>query len=141
MFNDSNLVYFLVVEMCFIVPIYLAILASVYIASGITYMNLARIAGRKDIAWMAWVPICNIILQLLLIKKSGWWTLMALVPVANIVFGIIWEVKKLKAFDKHWAFCLLLFFFPQGYLTLWMIWSLSKETQYTLNTAPEPTAA
>ncbi|WP_245631727.1 DUF5684 domain-containing protein [Alicyclobacillus ferrooxydans] len=88
-----------------------------YVIIGVADMRLAKIAGRPRIEWMAWVPICSTILPLLLIKKSGWWLLMYLVPIANIVFFILWQMKLLKAFGKHEAFVLLaIFLYPVYYI-------------------------
>jgi hypothetical protein len=95
-------------------------------------MRLSRLAGREDISWMAWVPICNLIQQLLLIKKSGWWVLMYLVPIANIVFTIIWQVKLLNAYGKSGAFVLFAIFLSPVYEILWIVWGFSSDTRYEL---------
>jgi uncharacterized membrane protein YoaK (UPF0700 family) len=79
---------------------------------------------------MAWVPVCNVIQQLLLIKKSGWWVLILLVPVVNFIFIIIWQVKLLQAFGKHGAYVLLYIFIPIVYQILWIVWAFSDETKY-----------
>ena len=110
-----------------------------YVLNGLAFMNLAKKAGRPDLVWMAWVPICSSIQQLLLIKKSGWWVLMYLVPIANFVFMIIWQVKLLKAFGKHGAFVLFEVFIPIVYLILWTVWGYSKDTRYTPPTDPQST--
>lgn len=55
----------------------------------------------------------NYILQLKLIKESAWWILITLVPIANIVFAIIWQVKLLNAFGKNGAYVLLPFSCPR----------------------------
>lgn len=104
-----------------------------YVVIGLTDMRLAKIAGRPRIEWMAWVPICSTILPLLLIKKSGWWLLMYLVPIANIVFFIIWQVKLLRAYGKHGAFVLLAIFVYPVYCIFWLVWAFLPNTRYTLN--------
>jgi hypothetical protein len=103
-----------------------------YILSGIAFFRLAKIAGRQDVAWFAWVPILSAILQLLLIKKSGWWVLMYLVPIANIVFFIIWQIKLLNAFGKHGAWVLFGIFISVVYYILWVVWAYSDDAQYLL---------
>ncbi|MBX5436876.1 MAG: hypothetical protein IRZ33_06635 [Alicyclobacillaceae bacterium] len=104
-----------------------------YILNGIAFMNLAKVAGQPGIDWMAWVPVCSAIQQLLLIRKSGWWVLMYLVPVANVVFAIIWQVKLLNAFGKNGAYVLFLIFLPFVYTILWIVWGFSKDTRYCLS--------
>ncbi len=81
----------------FMVLIYLVI----YFAVCGAFFQLAKKAGRDDIAWFAFIPILNSILQLKLIKQSAWWVLILLVPIANVVFAIIWQVKLLNAFGKN----------------------------------------
>lgn len=103
-----------------------------YVLNGIAFYRLAKIAGRPEIAWFAWIPILGTIQQLLLIKKSGWWVLMLLVPVANFVFWIIWNVQLLNAFGKHGAYVLLMIFLWPVYTILWIVWGFSDETRYTL---------
>jgi uncharacterized membrane protein YhaH (DUF805 family) len=118
----------------FFLTFYLLFIIAFYVLNGLAFMNLAKIAGRSDIAWMAWVPICNVIQQLLLIKKSGWNILWYLVPIANIVFMIIWQVKLLSAYGKNGAYVLFNLFIPIVYVILWVVWGFSKETKYTLPT-------
>lgn len=83
---------------------------ALYVLNGMAFMKLAQKAGRGDIAWMAWVPVCNVIQQLLLIKKSGWWVLILLVPVVNFIFIIIWQVKLLQA----WRLCTVVYFYSHS---------------------------
>lgn len=109
-----------------------------YVLNGLAFMNLAKVAGRSDIAWMAWVPVCSAIQQLLLIKKSGWNVLWYLVPIANFVFMIIWQVKLLGAYGKNGAYVLFNIFIPIVYVILWVVWGFSKETKYIFQTGTEP---
>ncbi|MDR9857025.1 DUF5684 domain-containing protein [Paenibacillus sp. VCA1] len=123
-----------------LIVIYLA----VYFAVCGAYFQLAKKAGRDDIAWFAFIPILNSILQLKLIKQSAWWILMSLVPIANIVFAIIWQVKLLNAFGKSGAYVLFILISPV-YVILWMVWGYSSSTVYYLNNTPQnptgPTAS
>ncbi|SDF60063.1 hypothetical protein SAMN04488542_11384 [Fontibacillus panacisegetis] len=116
------------------------ILPIIYIAFYLVYcgafFSLAKKAGLDHIAWFAFIPILSTILQLRMIKQSGWWILMMLVPIANFVFAIIWQVKLLNAFGKNGAFVLFIFLGPV-YSILWMVWGYSQETRYYLNDAPQ----
>jgi hypothetical protein len=40
-------------------------------------------------AWLAWIPIVNIILMLNIAKKPLWWIILLLVPLVNIVIMIV----------------------------------------------------
>lgn len=104
-----------------------------YVLNGLAFMKLAALAGRPSIAWMAWVPVCNVIQQLLLIKKNGAWVLMYLVPVANVIFIIIWQVRLLNAYGKSGAYVLFYIFIPIVYGILWIVWGFSNQTRYTLS--------
>jgi hypothetical protein len=115
-----------------IIALYIIIVLAAYVLNAIAFMKLATVAGRPGIGWMAWVPVCNYIQQLLLIKKSGWWVLMYVVPIANIVFMIIWQVKLLNAFGKNGAHVLFYIFLAPVYLIQWIVWGFSSMTQYTL---------
>ncbi|MCL6453944.1 MAG: DUF5684 domain-containing protein [Alicyclobacillus sp.] len=109
---------------------YWLVAIAIYVLQAIAFYRLGRRAGCDRIAWFSWVPILNTILQLRMIGWSGWWVLVCLVPVANIVFLIIWQVKLLHAFDKHGAFVLFLLFLPPIYTILWIVWGLSNRTYY-----------
>jgi len=98
----------------------------------VAFYKLAKKAGLNRIAWFAFVPVLSTILQLRMIQKSGWWTLILLVPVANIVFAIIWQVKLLNAFGKHGANVLFMLFLPPVYTIQWVVWGFSNKTVYQL---------
>lgn len=115
-----------------LITIYYIIVVAAYVLNAIAFMRLAAVADRPGLGWMAWIPVCNYILPLLLIKKSGWWVLMFLVPIANIVFAIIWQVKLLNAFGKNGAHVLFCIFLPPVYLIQWIVWGFSRKTTYRL---------
>jgi hypothetical protein len=54
--------------------------------------------------WAAIVPIYNIIVMLEIAKKPTWWILLFLVPVANIVVGIMMWNEIAKSFGRTSAF-------------------------------------
>ncbi|TYA12118.1 hypothetical protein FRY98_15455 [Paenibacillus faecis] len=107
--------------------------AAMYVLFAGAYFSLAKKAGLDDIAWFAFVPILNTILQLKMIKESGWWVLMYLVPFANLVFAIIWQVRLLNAFGKSGAYVLFCIFLSPVYAILWLVWGYSSKTMYVLD--------
>jgi len=107
--------------------------AAMYVLFAGAYFSLAKKAGLDDIAWFAFVPILNSILQLKMIKESGWWVLMYLVPFANLVFAIIWQVRLLNAFGKSGAYVLFCIFLSPVYAILWLVWGYSSKTMYLLD--------
>ncbi len=60
--------------------------------------------------WAAIIPILNIIIFLHVIGRSGWWILIFLVPVVNIIFGLIFIHELSKAFGHGIGFTLGLIF-------------------------------
>lgn len=44
-------------------------------------------------SWLAWIPIANIYLMCKIAGKPGWWLILFLIPVVNIVIGIIVLMK------------------------------------------------
>ncbi|MMZ71675.1 hypothetical protein D1872_351960 [compost metagenome] len=68
-----------------------------------------------------------------MIKESGWWVLMYLVPIANLVFTIIWQVRLLNAFGKNGAYVLFGIFLSPVYAILWLVWGYSSKTMYVLD--------
>ncbi len=55
-------------------------------------------AGKPG--WGCLVPIYNIILQLQIAGRSGWWILLFLIPYVNIFFAVVIVLDIAKAFGK-----------------------------------------
>jgi hypothetical protein len=68
------------------------------------YMALAvqTIATKTntDNAWLAWIPIINIILLLNIAKKPIWWFILFLIPLVNIVIAILVWMGVAEARNK-----------------------------------------
>jgi hypothetical protein len=49
------------------------------------------IANKTNTAnsWFAWIPILNVFLLLMIAKKPLWWFILFLIPIVNIVIGIL----------------------------------------------------
>ena len=59
-------------------------------------------AGRPG--WAAIIPIYNFYILLKIAGKPGWWLLLVLIPVVNLVIVIITYVEVAKAFGKGVGF-------------------------------------
>ena len=61
--------------------------------AGYVYMALAlqTIAQKTNTenAWLAWIPIANVVLMVMIAQKPVWWLLLFFIPVVNIVVLII----------------------------------------------------
>jgi len=60
----------------------------VYVYFALCLMMIAKKTDTSN-AWMAWIPILNAFLMLMIAKKPLWWFILLLIPFVNIVIGII----------------------------------------------------
>lgn len=61
--------------------------------------------------WAAIIPIYNWYIVLKIARKPGWWLILFLIPIANIVVSVIVAIELAKAFGKSTAF---------GVIALWL---------------------
>jgi uncharacterized membrane protein YoaK (UPF0700 family) len=54
-------------------------------------LALQTIAQKTDTenAWLAWIPIANIVLMLNIAKKPIWWIILFFIPLVSFVMAII----------------------------------------------------
>ncbi|MGQ1786230.1 DUF5684 domain-containing protein [Saccharicrinis sp. GN24d3] len=62
--------------------------------------------------WAAIIPIYNTIVMLEIVKKPIWWIILLIIPIVNIVFGIIVINQLSKSFGKGAGYTLGLIFLP-----------------------------
>lgn len=98
------------------------VLALLYVAIVAVYIiAMWRIFVKaKQPGWAAIVPIYNAYVQLKIIGRPGWWLLLYLIPLVNLVVAIIVAIDLAKAFGKSTAFGVigLWLFSIVGYLIL-----------------------
>ncbi|MGW5050051.1 DUF5684 domain-containing protein [Actinokineospora sp. NPDC004072] len=69
--------------------------------------------------WAAIVPIYNTYVLLKLAGRPGWWLLLMLVPVVNLVVAILLLIDVARSFGKGGGFAVVLVLFPYiGFLML-----------------------
>ncbi len=101
-------------------------LFSLIISVGIyAYMSYAlqTLANKTNTenGWLAWIPIANIYLMCKIAGKPGWWLLLFLIPLVNIVITVLVWMEIAKARGKEgWLGILMLIpvvnFIIPGYL-------------------------
>jgi hypothetical protein len=118
------------------------------IAYAVSAFLLSRIFKKAGVeAWKAWVPVYNTWVLLELGDQKGFWAVLALVPVVNIVsivFLIIAEYNIGLKLQKEGWFVLLAIFLP----LVWLIWLAFDKSTWkgaapvvaTANGAPATTA-
>lgn len=100
------------------VQMVVSLLAYVYIA--FCLMTISHKTSTEH-GWMAWVPILNLYLVCKVAGKSGWWMVLLLIPLVNIVAAIIlWmKIAEARGFASWWgvlAIIPVVNLFAQGYL-------------------------
>jgi hypothetical protein len=68
--------------------IFVVIFGALYVYLSLALQTIAKKTNTEN-AWLAWIPIVNIILMLNIAKKPVWWIILCLVPILNIVILII----------------------------------------------------
>jgi uncharacterized membrane protein YhaH (DUF805 family) len=70
--------------------------------------TMANKTGKEN-AWLAWIPIANIYLSCKIADKPGWWTILCLIPVVNIIFALMiwWGIAEARN-KPGWVGLLLL---------------------------------
>ncbi len=74
----------------------------------ISWWKVFTKAGKPG--WASIIPIYNIIVLLDIVKRPVWWLILLLIPIVNIVIGIIVIFDLAKAFGKGTGFALGLLF-------------------------------
>jgi hypothetical protein len=64
------------------------IIIAVYVFYAICLMKIAHKTNTPN-AWLAWIPIANIVLMLQVAKKPIWWIILFFIPLVNIVMSIL----------------------------------------------------
>jgi hypothetical protein len=79
-----------------------------YLYMALSLQTIATKTGAAN-AWLAWIPIANIFLMLEIAKKPGWWFILFLVPLANVVVSIlVWmEIAKARKKPDWWGILII----------------------------------
>jgi hypothetical protein len=79
-----------------------------YIYLAICLQVLAKKTGAGN-GWMAWIPIANIFLMIKIAQKPLWWFLLLLIPIVNIVIGVIlWmKIAERRGKESWWGILLI----------------------------------
>lgn len=66
----------------------MVIVIAIYVYSAICVMKMSKKTGTPN-AWMAWIPILNIVLLIQIAKKPLWWIILFFIPFVNIVMTVL----------------------------------------------------
>jgi hypothetical protein len=68
----------------------LVFVAALYVYIALALSTIAKKTNTEN-AWLAWIPIANIVLMLNIAKKPIWWIIFFVVPILNIA-GIVFAI-------------------------------------------------
>lgn len=93
-----------------------------YLANAFAFYRIGSKAGLKNL-WLAFIPFLQFILFFHIINRSAWNVLLLIIPIVNIIFGIIYYVEFYKAFgvDTLWIVLGILVPFPIGTILLFYL--------------------
>ena len=74
-----------------------------YIVCSITWCKLALKANMKE-QWMAFIPFFQFVLFLHLIDRSGWYIILLILPLINIILVEVWLAEFYSSFNVG-VFC------------------------------------
>jgi len=73
---------------------------AVYIYMAVCLQTIAKKTNTEN-PWLAWIPIANIFLAANIAKKPMWWAILCLVPIVQIVAGIVLAIGIAEARGKE----------------------------------------
>lgn len=97
------------------------ILLTIILLFLLTVVAYWKIYAKADVAgWKALVPFYNLYILLKIVGRPGWWLLLFIIPVVNIVIAIMVSLDLGKVFGKKtlWSVLLLMIFQPVGIIIL-----------------------
>jgi hypothetical protein len=106
-----------------------------YVYTSLAYMKIAKKLDHPN-PWFAWIPILNIVLHLQLAGMSGWYILLMLVPLANLVVYVIAMMNICEKLGKEKLLGLLVLV-PLANFILLGILAWGKDENEPVQQAPQ----
>ena len=86
-------------------------------------MTIAKKTNTEN-GWLAFIPIANIYLMCKIAGKPGWWVILFLIPVVNIVMSILVFMGMCEARGKEgWIGILVIIPLVGAILLIWLAFS------------------
>lgn len=106
-----------------------------YVISGIFLMLIFKKANAP--AWAAWVPVYNSWKLLEIGGQQGFWAVLGLIPIVNIVTVVMLYIAQYHVgikLGKSGAFVVLAIFLP----VVWLIWLAVDKSVWDDSASPSP---
>jgi hypothetical protein len=86
----------------------LLIAVAAYVYTALAVQTIANKTNTEN-GWLAWIPIVNIFLLVMIAKKPIWWFFLCLIPLVNIVvIVIIWmAIAEARGKPSWWGILLI----------------------------------
>lgn len=68
--------------------VFLVVGAAFYIFAAFALMTIAEKTQTPN-AWLAWIPLANVVLMIMVARKPIWWIVLFFIPLVNIVVSVI----------------------------------------------------
>ena len=78
---------------------FLIFVAAIYVYMALAIQTIAQKTHTEN-AWLAWIPIVNIVLLLNIAKKPIWWIILFFIPLVGIIIAIIVWMGVAEARNK-----------------------------------------
>jgi hypothetical protein len=92
-----------------------------YVAFIVVYLAAGWVVFTKagEDGWKSLIPIYNLYVLLKIVGRPGWWLILYLIPIVNVVIWIIVSIDLAKSFGKGTGFAIgLILLTPIFYLIL-----------------------
>jgi len=66
----------------------LIFLVALYVYTALAIQTIAQKTNTEN-PWLAWIPIVNMLLLVMIAKKPFWWFFLFLIPLVNVVMMVI----------------------------------------------------
>lgn len=73
---------------------------AVYAFFAVCLSRIGTKAGFGEIAWWSWVPVMQILLILKVAGVAWWWIFLLMIPLVNLVIGMIVWIKVAQKLGK-----------------------------------------
>jgi len=79
-----------------------------YVYVALALQTIATKTNTEN-AWLAWIPVVNIILMCNIAKKPVWWIILCLIPLVNIViFVMLWMgIAEARGKPNWWGILMI----------------------------------
>ena len=94
------------------VAVVMLVTACFALAVGVIVSMWKTFAKAGQPGWGVLIPIYNVYLMTKIARRPGWWTVLMLIPLINIVFQVIVSIGMAENFGKSWPFGIGLMFLP-----------------------------